>query len=120
MPYCPNCHEETSAEWTRCAQCGSDLPEGFGAREPGTEEDTQKLVRLATFPSVVEADMIKELLETNGIQTMVRGESDPIAVTSGAAPTELLVLEPDLERAQGLYQAFFAGKPEGTFPEFDE
>ena len=44
----------------------------------------------------------------------------PIAVTSGAAPTELLVLEQDLERAQGLYQAFFAGKPEGTFPEFDE
>jgi hypothetical protein len=32
----------------------------------------------------------------------------------------LLVLEQDLERAQGLYQAFFAGKPEGTFPEFDE
>ena len=116
---CPNCHEETSAELTRCEHCGADLAAGFLAREPGAD-DTHNLVRLATFPSVVEANMIKELLETNGIQTMIRGESDPIAVTSGAAPTELLVLEQDLERAQGLYQAFFAGKPEGTFPEFDE
>ena len=120
MAECQNCHEETSAEWTRCEQCGADLTAGSNTRQLRADEDSQNLVRLATFPSVVEADMIKELLETNGIQTMIRGESDPIAVTSGAAPTELLVLEQDLERAQGLYQAFFAGKPEGTFPEFDE
>src|SRR5262245_34540309 len=107
MPECPNCHEETSAEWTRCEHCGADLTAAFDTREPA-EEDSQNLVRLATFPSVVEADMIKELLETNGIQTLIRGETDPIAVTSGAAFTELLVLEKDLERAQGLYQAFFA------------
>ena len=120
MPYCPKCHAENSAELTRCAQCGADLADGIVMRKPSSEEDAQKLVRLATFPSVVEADMIKELLESNGIQTMIRGETDPIGVTSGAAPTELLVLEPDLEHAQGLYQAFFAGKPEGSFPEFDE
>jgi Putative prokaryotic signal transducing protein len=120
MPYCPNCQAEYSIGSTRCAQCGEDLAGLSIAKEPSSEEGTQKLVPLATFPSVVEADMIKELLETNGIQTMIRGETDPIGATSGAAPTELLVLEQDLDHAQALYQAFFAGKPEGSFTEFDE
>jgi hypothetical protein len=119
MPYCPNCQAEYSTGSTRCAQCGEDLTAGSSSKEPSSG-DTQKLVLLATFPSVIEADMIKELLETNGIQTMIRGETDPIGTTSGAAPTQLLVLEQDLDHAQALYQAFFAGKPEGSFTEFDE
>jgi hypothetical protein len=120
MPYCPNCHAEYSIGLIRCEQCGENLPVLPFTKKPSINEDTQKLVPVAAFPSVVEADMIKELLETNGIQTMIRGESDPIGTTSGAAPTELLVLEPDLERARALYQAFFAGKPEGSFTDFDE
>jgi hypothetical protein len=120
MPYCPKCHAEYSGKLTRCAECGEDLSPGSIAEEFSSDDDTQKLVPLATFPSVAEADMIKELLETNGIETMVRGETDPIGAKSGAAPTELLVLERDLARAKELYQAFFAGKPEGNFPEIDE
>jgi Putative prokaryotic signal transducing protein len=119
MHYCPNCQAEYSVGSARCAQCGEDLAAGSLTKGPSSE-DTQKLVLLATFPSVVEADMIKELLETNGIETMIRGETDPIGTKSGAAPSQLLVLEQDLERAQALYQAFFAGKPEGNFTEFDE
>jgi Putative prokaryotic signal transducing protein len=120
MPYCPNCLAEYSVGFTRCAQCGDSLPVLPFTKKPSIEEDTQKLVLLATFPSVVEAEMIKELLETNGIETMIRGETDPIGTKSGAAPSQLLVLEQDFERAQALYQAFFAGKPEGNFTEFDE
>jgi hypothetical protein len=117
MPYCPNCDAEYSAGLIRCAQCGERLAALSVTKMPSSEEDNQKLVPLATFPSVVEANMIKELLETNGIQTMIRGETDPIGTTSGVAPTELLVLEQDLGHAQALYQAFFAGKPEGEFDE---
>jgi Putative prokaryotic signal transducing protein len=119
MHYCPNCQAEYSVGSARCAQCGEDLAAGSFTKETSSE-DTQKLVLLATFPSVVEAEMIKELLETNGIETMIRGETDPIGTKSGAAPSQLLVLEQDLDRAQALYQAFFAGKPEGSFTEFDE
>ena len=110
MPYCPQCGAECRAGIQSCPDCGVGLidvpPEELGAaRGEGLE-----LVELAGFPNFSEADMVRELLESNGIRTVPRGEADPIGATSGAAPTTLLVEEKDLDRAREIYDAYFAGE----------
>ena len=71
--------------------------------------DKVELVVLASFPNVSEAEMIQELLEGNGITTILRGEADPIGTTSGAQPSVLLVEDTNLVRARQIYEDYFAG-----------
>jgi hypothetical protein len=111
MPFCPNCQREYGLEHGVCQECGADLVD---AVQPGG----LKLVELATFPDVAEAEMIMELLEKNEIRTILRGEVDPIGVASRAESTTLLVEERDLARGQEIYEAFFAG--DGVEPENQE
>jgi hypothetical protein len=111
MPFCPKCQAEYEPPATRCERCAADLVECLPEAE-SAEADGLQLVELASFPNVAEAEMIKELLEHNGIRTVVRGEADPIGVASGAAPTTLLLERRDLGRAQELYEAYFAGEAE--------
>ena len=111
MPFCPSCQREYGLEHRVCKECGADLVE---ALEPGGLD----LAKLATFPDVAEAEMIKELLEKNEIRTVLRGEVDPIGVASRAEPTTLLVEKRDLARAQEIHEAFFAG--DGVEPDNEE
>jgi len=101
MSFCPACHREYGQQVEYCEICKArllDFPlEGTG------------LVELAVFPDVPEAEMIKEILEKNGIQIVQKGEVDPIGAVSGADPITLLVEEKDLPRARELYEAYFAG-----------
>ncbi len=112
MPYCPSCEAEYRDGVGRCSDCDVELvgalPERDGL-DAEAEANAVELSELASFPVVAEADMIRELLETNGIRTVVRGETDPIGATSMAAPTTLLVEQRDVDRARELYNAFFAG-----------
>ncbi len=111
MPFCPNCRIEYDPEHKVCTKCGADLVDAVETK--GIE-----LVELAEFPDVAEAEMIKELLEQNGIRTVLRGEVDPIGVASRAEPTTLLVEERDLARAHEIYEAYFAG--DGVEPDTKE
>ncbi len=113
MPYCPSCEAEYREGVIRCSDCGVELVESLPEDvPPQIDPDAVELTELASFATVAEADMIRELLETNGIRTVVRGESDPIGTASLAAPTTLLVENRDLSRARELYDAFFAGEQE--------
>jgi len=109
MPFCPSCRAEYRPEMKRCSDCDVDLVESLSADESPDEEGIQ-LVELASFPNVAEAEMIREILEGNGIRTVQRGEIDPIGVASGAEPTTLLVEQKDLNRAQEIYRVYFAGE----------
>ncbi|NLT65539.1 MAG: hypothetical protein GXX84_02945 [Acidobacteria bacterium] len=104
MPFCPNCENEYSPGASACAVCGVRLPES--ADDAGGTE----LVELARLFNVSQAEMINELLEKNGIRTVVRGEVDPIGIASKAEMTSLLVEKRDLARARELYDAYFAGE----------
>jgi hypothetical protein len=101
MSFCPTCRTEYTQQVEYCEVCKTRLldspPEGTG------------LAELAVFPDVPEAEMIKEILEKNGIQSVEKGEVDPIGAVSGADPIVLLVEEKDLPRARELYEAYFAG-----------
>lgn len=103
MELCPNCQTENAPGTEFCTVCGTELRD---------DKEPTDLVELARLANVSEAEMIDELLEKNGISTVVRGQVDPIGIASRAEVTTLLVEKRDLPRALELYKAYFAG--EGT------
>ncbi len=109
MPFCPACQTEYTAGSTRCADCDVALVDSLPATRE-TDQEEVELVELASFPNAPEAEMIQELLEGNGIRTIIRGDADPIGATSGAEPATLLVDKRDMARARELYDAYFAGE----------
>jgi hypothetical protein len=110
MPFCPSCRAEYRDGFTRCAECDVELVAELPAQNLNERDpDKVKLAELASFPNASEAEMIQELLESNGINTVIRGDVDPIGATSGAEPATLLVDDNDLARAREIYEAFFAG-----------
>ena len=107
MPFCPTCQTEYPGQAESCEICKIGLVDSL---PHGSEDEmgNTELVELAMFSNVSEAEMIKEILEKNSIQTVQRGEVDPIGIASGAEAIALLVEERDLRRAQELYEAYFA------------
>ncbi len=111
MPFCPNCQAEYREGILRCSDCDVELVGSLPAEEPlPQDEGPVNLAELASFQNTAEADMVKELLESNDIEAVVRGEVDPIGATSGADPITLLVEQKDLKRAQEIFDAFFGGE----------
>lgn len=110
MSICSNCGKENPAGASRCAECGADfsvaVPDGAVVEAAGNSDE---LVVLATFNTVAEADMVQELLENNGIVSVLHGETDPIGAAGRAEAISLSVEKQDSANAQGLYEAFFAG-----------
>ncbi len=107
MPYCPTCRTEYGSQIELCNVCNvrlvSELPDDSG------DDEGIELVELAQFTNVSEAEMIREILEANEIQTIQRGEVDPIAIASRAEPIALLVEERCLPKARELFDAYYAG-----------
>ena len=110
MPFCPECRVEYRAGVQRCPDCDAHLVDSLPPEAGANDLWGLELVELASFPNFPEAEMIKELLESGGIRTILRGEADPIGVASAATPTTLLVEERDLVQAREIYDAYFAGE----------
>ena len=112
MPFCPGCKTEYRKGFTHCVDCDLELVSTLPQKSPELKQpDSMSLVKLAGFSTVAEAKMIKELLEENGIETLLRGETDAIGIPSGAARIELLVVGEDLAHSTELYEAYYAGEP---------
>jgi hypothetical protein len=69
-------------------------------------------VQLGTFHTVSEAEMVRELLERNGIPSGVRGETDPIGSVTGLEPIALMVEEDDLKSARELLETYYPAADE--------
>jgi hypothetical protein len=110
MAFCPSCRAEYRAEFTRCADCDVELVDSRPAEDSHViKTDEVQLAEVGSFPNASEAEMSRELLESNGISTVIRGDVDPIGAISGAELATLLVVQSDLARAREIYEAFFAG-----------
>ena len=109
MPFCPTCHTEYGNQVESCEICKTHLVDFLPHALDHLDPEAIELVELATFSNVSEAEMIREILEKNGLQTVQRGEVDPIGVTSGANPVTLLVEKEDFPRSRELYEAYFSG-----------
>jgi len=116
MPFCPQCRSEQPAGESFCPTCAKPLIDSLPAFL--TDASEMKLALLARFGNSTEADLVSELLESHGIETVVQGEVNPLAV--GPDSTALFVLEDDFDRAEEIYEAFFAGKPAEEQPPPDD
>lgn len=110
MPFCPACHCEYRPEFTRCADCDIELVDALSEENPEEPELGElELVDLGTFPDPMEAQMIQELLEKNGIISILQSDFNAGAGTFTASPNALLVRKGDFLKARGLYEQYFEG-----------
>jgi hypothetical protein len=120
MPYCPTCRTEYGSQSEVCEICSSRLVAVLPPINGQTEYEGTELMELAEFSNVSEAEMIREILEKNGILTVLRGEIDPIGIASGAEAITLLVEQQCMTQARELYEAYFAGSDTGETPSSEE
>ena len=74
--------------------------------------DQLEMTPLAHFSNSAHAGMVCELLNNNGIDAMLSGQNfggmEPLLMPGGFSEIQLLVPADQLDRAQELYDAFFA------------
>jgi hypothetical protein len=107
--YCPICEAEYRTGLTRCPDDNAELVEQLN---PATARDQSgaRFLPLHNVGSPAEAEMVNDLLQQNGIRSVVQsGSADAFSpLLSATAPgAVILVDERDLDRAQELYAAFF-------------
>ncbi len=102
MPFCPKCGAEFVEGIWKCSDCGVRLvdssPETQKKPEPGLE-----LVEVCRASHEMEAQLIRGLLESNGIDCALRGEAvrltHSIAI-DGLAEVRILVRPEDADKAK--------------------
>ncbi len=86
-----------------------------------SEKQDDRFVALAHFSNSIEAGMVGELLENNGITSIPQGVNfaglEPLLMPGGYSEITLLVPENELQRAQQLYDAFFEQQADAALPE---
>ena len=110
MPFCPSCHCEYRPGFTRCNDCDIELVDSLSEEnyeEPDRSE--LELVELASFPDPMEAEMIQELLEANGIESILQSDFRAGTGTFTASPNALLVRKVDFPKGRELYEQYFEG-----------
>jgi hypothetical protein len=80
--FCPECNAEYREGFVRCSDCDVPLVAALAPEEMdavrGSEEATVFVTR-----EMVEAETVKELLESNGIEAYISGESSPLPGVPG-------------------------------------
>lgn len=76
---------------------------------PSESEGSLQLVRLTSVGSFYEAEMLKNLLEQNGIMAVVDPSFDPFSAVFAATSNRMVVLvdSRDRELAEEIRQAYF-------------
>ncbi len=79
MPFCPKCRYEYKPDIWECPDCGVRLVEKLEDEESTNvkkEDSTQvmSLVPLKTLPTKIQADMLQEALENEGIISTTKGD----------------------------------------------
>ncbi len=110
MPICPSCHCQYREGSTRCSDCNVELVDSLPEEtreipDPGELE----LVELSSFPDPMEAQMIQELLENNGIESILQSDFNAGAGPYTASPNALLVRKTEFLRAREIYEEYFEG-----------
>jgi hypothetical protein len=108
--FCPTCEAEYEPGITRCADDGAELVERLSVDDGAQDGSEARFVTLHTLSSPAEAEMVNDILQQNGIRSVVQsGASDAFSpLFSVMAPgAQVLVDERDLDRARELYASFF-------------
>ena len=110
--FCPVCESEYEAGIKRCPDDGAELVERLTPENTLRDHSEARFVPLHNVGSPAEAEMVNDILSQNGIRSAVQsGGMDAFSpLLSATSPgAMILVDERDFERAQELYNSFFAG-----------
>ncbi len=110
--FCPQCKAEYRVGFIRCSDCDVELVDHLPVDPPVVDsgldahhfEAEPELVVIRTFPSGLDADLAKSVLEAAGIPSMIRGDDSrryyygyALVLSMGI---ELLVRAEDAEDAE--------------------
>ena len=108
--FCPECESEYEAGVTRCPDDGTTLVDRLTAENVVHDPSEARLVQLYKLGSPAEAEMVNDILNNNGIRSIVKsGGADAFSALLSATSEGAVILvdERDLDRAQEIYSAFF-------------
>ncbi|HKQ06083.1 MAG TPA: DUF2007 domain-containing protein [Blastocatellia bacterium] len=107
MAFCPNCEAEYKEGITVCPDCQVELVDELTAENRVHDSSDGEPVPLQTFKTGAEAEMVRELLNQNGIRSFVEGGDFAVIPSSFSQEVVVMVDERDLTRAVEIYNAYF-------------
>jgi hypothetical protein len=107
MAFCPNCEAEYKTGITVCPDCDIDLVAKLTSENKVHDTSDGEPVQLQSFKTGAEAEMVREMLERNGIRSFVQGGDFAIIPSSFSQEVVVMVDERDLEQAVEIYNAYF-------------
>lgn len=108
--FCPVCEAEYEPGITACPDDNSPLVAQLTEDNSTHDSSEARFLPLHTLGSPAEAEMVNDILEKNGIRSMVKsGGADAFSplLSATAEGAVILVDERDFDRAQEIYSAFF-------------
>ena len=109
MPFCPKCKCEYRPGFLRCDTCDVELVEALSEENEQLNRGKLDLVMLASFPNPMEAQMFQELLESNGIDSMLQSDFSAGAGPFTASPNAVLIQKMDFAKGFELYEQYQGG-----------
>ena len=107
MAFCPNCEAEYREGFTVCPDCNVELVAELTQENKTHDTSEGEPVPLQSFKTGAEAEMVRELLDQNGIRSFVEGGDFAVIPSSFSQEVVLMVDERDLDRAIEIYKAYF-------------
>ena len=107
MAFCPNCEAEYKEGINVCPDCSLELVEELTAQNKIHDTSEGEPVPLQSFKTSAEAEMVRELLDQNGIRSFVQGGDFAVIPSSFSQEVVVMVDERDLDRAVEIYEAYF-------------
>jgi hypothetical protein len=107
MAFCPNCEAEYREGIAVCPDCNVELVAELTQENKTHDTSEGEPVPLQSFKTGAEAEMVRELLEQNGIRSFVEGGDFAVIPSSFSQEVVLMVDERDLDRAIEIYKAYF-------------
>ena len=117
MAFCPNCEAEYKTGITVCPDCDIELVAKLTPENKVHDTSDGEPVALQSFKTGAEAEMVRELLERNGIRSFVEGGDFAIIPSSFSQEVVVMVDERDLSQAVEIYKAYFDAESTAPFTE---
>ncbi|MFY9611657.1 MAG: DUF2007 domain-containing protein [Blastocatellia bacterium] len=112
MAFCPDCEAEYRAGITQCADCGGvALVDKLTPDNRVHDKSEAELVRLRSFATSAEAEMVLDVLQRNGVRAFVEGAGFAVIPGNFSQEVAVMVDERDLVHAVELYEAYFESEP---------
>ena len=107
MAFCPNCEAEYKEGIKVCPDCRIKLVDELTPENRVHDSSDGEPVPLQSFKTGAEAEMVRELLNQNGIRSFVEGGDFAVIPSSFSQEVVVMVDERDLQRAIEIYNAYF-------------